>query len=70
MPRRIARAIAANPGHATRMAKRMMREGMDQKLPTHLELAAAYQALSHHTEDHGEAIDAFLEKRAPEFRDR
>lgn len=66
----IARAIAANPGHATRMAKRMMREGMDQKLPTHLELAAAYQALSHHTEDHGEAINAFLEKRAPEFRDR
>ena len=66
----IARAIAANPGHATRMAKRMMREGMDQKLPTHLEMAAAYQALSHHTEDHVEAIDAFLGKRAPEFRDR
>jgi enoyl-CoA hydratase/carnithine racemase len=42
----IARTIAANPGHATRMAKRMMREGMDQKLPTHLEIAAAYQALS------------------------
>ena len=66
----IARAIAANPGHATRMAKRMMREGMDQKLPTHLEIAAAYQALSHHTEDHAEAIEAFLDRRAPEFRDR
>lgn len=66
----IARAIAANPGHATRMAKRMMREGMDQKLPTHLEIAAAYQALSHHTEDHAEAIDAFLDRRTPEFRDR
>lgn len=66
----IAHAIAANPGHATRMAKRLMREGMDQKLPTHLEMAAAYQALSHHTEDHGEAIDAFLDKRAPDFRDR
>lgn len=66
----IARAIAANPGHATRMAKRMMREGMDQKLPTHLEIAAAFQALSHHTEDHREAIDAFLDRRAPELRDR
>ncbi|MXO76038.1 crotonase/enoyl-CoA hydratase family protein [Altererythrobacter aerius] len=66
----IAAAIAANPGHATRMAKRLMREGMDQKLPTHLEVAAAYQALSHHTADHAEAIDAFLDKRAPAFRDR
>jgi enoyl-CoA hydratase/carnithine racemase len=66
----IARQIASSPGHATRLAKRMMREGMDQKLPTHLEMAAAYQALSHHTEDHKEAIDAFLEKRAPEFKDR
>ncbi len=66
----MAHAIAANPGHATRMAKRLMREGMDQKLPTHLELAAAYQALSHHTEDHAEAIDAFLGKRAPEFRNK
>jgi enoyl-CoA hydratase/carnithine racemase len=66
----IARAIAANPGHATRLAKRMMREGLDQKLPTHLEIAAAYQALSHHTEDHGEAIAAFLDKRSPAFRDR
>ncbi|MFN6936699.1 MAG: crotonase/enoyl-CoA hydratase family protein [Tsuneonella sp.] len=66
----IAQTIAANPGHATRMAKRMMREGMDQKLPTHLEMAAAYQALSHHTADHVEAIDAFLGKREPEFRDQ
>lgn len=66
----IAGAIAANPGHATRLAKRMMREGMDQKLPTHLEIAAAYQALSHHTEDHVEAIEAFLDRRAPEFRDQ
>ena len=61
---------AANPGHATRMAKRMMREGMDQKLPTHYELAAAYQALSHHTDDHREAVSAFMDKRAPELRDR
>lgn len=66
----IARGIAANPGHATRMAKRLMREGMDQKLPTHLEIAAAYQALSHHTEDHREAVSAFMDKRAPELRDR
>lgn len=66
----LARAIASSPGHATRLAKRMMREGMDQKLATHLETAAAYQALSHHTEDHQEALEAFLDKRAPEFKNQ
>lgn len=63
----VAQAIAANPGHATRMAKRLLREGQDMKLAPLLELSAAYQALSHHTQDHAEAIDAFLEKRKPEY---
>lgn len=66
----LARRIAANPGHATRMAKRLMREGAHVRLPTLLEMAAGYQALAHHTEDHHEAIDAFLAKRQPEFRDQ
>ncbi|WP_150294074.1 crotonase/enoyl-CoA hydratase family protein [Sphingobium estronivorans] len=66
----LARRIAANPGHATRMAKRLMREGAHMKLPSLLELAAAYQALAHQTEDHHGAVAAFLDKRAPEFRDR
>lgn len=66
----IAASVAANPGHATRMAKRLMREGQEMKLPTLLEMAAAYQALAHHTEDHAEALAAFLDKRKPEFRGR
>lgn len=66
----IASAIAANPGHATRMAKRLLREGQDMKLGPLLELSAAYQALAHHTADHGEAVDAFIEKREPKFSDR
>lgn len=64
----IAHSIASNPVHATRMAKRLLREGQSAKLDTLLEMAAAYQALAHHTEDHHEAIDAFLEKRAPDFK--
>lgn len=63
----VAGMIAANPGHATRMAKRLLREGQDMKLAPLLELSAAYQALAHHTQDHHEAVSAFLEKRAPEF---
>lgn len=66
----IAAAIAANPGHATRMAKRLLREGQDMKLAPLLELSAAYQALAHHTEDHLTAVGAFLEKRSPEFHNR
>ena len=66
----IARRVAGNPGAATRMAKRLLREGQDMKLAPLLELSAAYQALAHHTEDHDEAVAAFLEKRAPRYTDR
>ena len=66
----VASAIAANPGHATRMAKRLLREGQDMKLAPLLELSAAYQALAHHTQDHDEAVNAFLEKRAPVFQNK
>jgi len=66
----LAQRIAANPGHATRMAKRLMHEGGHMQLRSLLELAAGYQAAAHHTEDHHEAIAAFLEKRAPELKGR
>jgi enoyl-CoA hydratase/carnithine racemase len=66
----VARSIAANPGHATRMAKRLLREGQDMKLAPLLEISAAYQALAHFTEDHDEAVEAFIEKRAPQFSDK
>lgn len=61
--RAIAASIAANPGPATRMAKRLLKEGQDMRLAPLLELSAAYQALAHHTDDHEEAIAAFIEKR-------
>ncbi len=61
----IADRIAANPGHSTRLAKRLLREGQDMKLGPLLELSAAYQALAHHTVDHIEAVDAFIAKRRP-----
>ena len=66
----IAQRIAANPGHSTRMAKRLLREGQDMKLAPLLELSAAYQALAHHTQDHDEAVNAMLAKHAPQFQDQ
>ena len=35
-----------------------------------LEMSAAMQALAHTTEDHREAVTAFLAKRAPVFTGR
>jgi enoyl-CoA hydratase/carnithine racemase len=63
----LARSISANPPHAVRLAKRLLREGMHCRLDTLLEMSAAYQALSHQTEDHREAVSAFIEKRPPSF---
>ena len=64
----IATKIAANPPHAVRMAKRLLREGQTADLKNILELSAAMQALAHATSDNDEAINAFIEKRKPEFK--
>jgi enoyl-CoA hydratase/carnithine racemase len=56
----LAARIAANPGPALRMAKRLLREGQHTRLDTLLEMSAAMQALAHHTPEHEAAIDAFL----------
>ncbi len=64
---RLAAEIAANPPHALRMTKRLLREGQHQSLETLLELSAAMQAITHHTTDHHEAVAAMLERRTPEF---
>lgn len=65
--RRLAEKIAANPPHAVRMTKRLLREGQIADLKNSLEMAAAMQSLAHATRDNEEAIDAFIEKRRPNF---
>ena len=64
----LAARMAANPGHAVRLAKRLLRESLHTRLDTLLEMAAAFQALAHQTDDHREAVAAFLEKRPPVFK--
>ena len=68
--RALAERIASNPGHSLRLCKRLLREGQHMRLDSLLELSAAYQSLAHHTEDHHEAVSAFVEKRTPDYRDR
>lgn len=60
---RKARLIAANPPHAVRMTKRLLRQGQAASLAATLEMAAAMQAAAHATRDHEEALAAMKEKR-------
>ncbi|TDR88030.1 crotonase/enoyl-CoA hydratase family protein [Enterovirga rhinocerotis] len=68
--RAMAERIAANPGHAVRMTRRLLRQSRVMDLPGILDLSAALQALAHATEDHDEALSAMLEKRKPSFKGR
>jgi enoyl-CoA hydratase/carnithine racemase len=63
----MAMRIAANPPHAVRMTKRLLREGRTATLAGILETSAAAQALCHTTADHREAVAAFIERRTPIF---
>jgi enoyl-CoA hydratase/carnithine racemase len=65
--RAIAEKIAANPPHAVRMTKRLLRQAQTATLANILEMSAAMQSIAHTTQDHDEAINAFIEKRPPSF---
>ncbi len=58
----LALRIAANPAHALRMTKRLLREGEHVRLDTLLEMSAAFQAIAHHTPEHNEAILKTLDR--------
>jgi len=66
----LARGMAAKPPQALRLTKRLLKLAQRSELPDFLELCAAFQSLAHHTDDHTEAVNAFLEKREPAFRGR
>ena len=59
----LALKIAANPGPALRMAKRLLREGQHLRLDSLLEMSAAFQAVAHHTPEHDAALAAFLQPK-------
>ncbi len=63
----VAKKIAANPPHAVRMTKRLLRQAQESSLAATLEMSAAFQALVHETKDHEEAMSAMIEKRAGKY---
>jgi enoyl-CoA hydratase/carnithine racemase len=64
----LAGRIAAQPPHALRLCKKLLREAPGMNLRAHLEMAAGMQAMVQHTSDQVEAVNALLEKRKPIFK--
>ncbi len=64
----LAQQIAAGPPVAIRMIKRAARQAQTMDLASHLDQISSHMAVVYATEDHQEAVAAFLEKRAPVFK--
>lgn len=66
----LAARIASKSPVANRLVKGMVYRGLGQSLEEHLPEAAHAEVLSLASEDHREALAAFLEGREPEFKGR
>ncbi|HCY04104.1 MAG TPA: enoyl-CoA hydratase, partial [Gammaproteobacteria bacterium] len=60
--------IAANPPHAVRLTKQLLRGSERSSLDEMLDKSAAFQAVCHAEPDHHEAIAAFFDKRSGDYR--
>ena len=65
-----ARRLAAGPPIALAQTKRMLNNSFDVSLERALDDEGAAQTVNFGTQDTAEAMTAFVEKRAPEFRGR
>ncbi len=65
--RELAAQIAAKPPQALRLSKRLLKLGQKMELPEFLDMSANFQGMAHHSDDHLEAVNAFIEKRQPVF---
>jgi enoyl-CoA hydratase len=66
----IAEALAANPAVAVRGTKRALNMVLRQQLEAVIDAHLGFETMSHLSEDHREAVTAFVEKRSPVFTGR
>lgn len=63
----LAKEIASKPPKTIRHSKRLLKDAQHSSLEEHLNLCATLQGDCHNQVDHLEAVNAFLEKRKPNF---
>ena len=68
--RELASRIARGPTRSMSLIKYLAHRSMETGFRESLEIAHAAQGLARETEDHKEAVRAFLEKREPQFKGR
>ena len=68
--RELATRLARGPTQSMSIIKYLIHQSLETNMREGLELAHAAQELARQTEDHREAVQAFLEKRKPEFKGR
>lgn len=66
----LAHKICQQPPQALRMTKRLMRDGISASFDAIMEMSAAMQVIVQRTDDHLEAVNAYFEKRTPDFKGR
>ena len=66
----LATRLAQGPTYAMSMIKLLVHKAQQQDLAEHLMQASRAQNLARRTEDHKEGVQAFLEKRKPNFKGR
>ena len=66
----LAAEIAMQSPEALRATKRLLRQAQNVSFETLMEMSASTQALMHLTDDHKEALNAFIEKRSPQYHDQ
>ena len=63
----MAQRLASGPRHAIEFNKRLCNKELEDRVNRLYDLAFALEAITFDTDDHREAVDAFLSKRAPDF---
>lgn len=66
--RELARKLAEGPQLSIRMIKRLVYQGLRSDLRTALDAVSSHMSIITSTEDHKEAVNAFFEKRKPQFK--
>ncbi|MCE2845838.1 MAG: enoyl-CoA hydratase-related protein [Sphingobacteriales bacterium] len=67
---RFTEGLAAMPTRGLGLTKRLLNAGLDNSLDEQLDLEEQIQAEAASTEDHKEGVEAFLQKRQPQFNGR